>query len=159
MGRTMGAAFGVALLLVGPAWASSMVEITGTLATEDAASGGASSAVSALRGAKSALDRNIPKFTPPKIEAMACPTASGAPSSTRPSAPSVHSALGGGGWKTASAGGSTGTGKSAWASASTPGHGPSTAKGKGWATAASAGHARSGASAWKGGAGSTGSHH
>jgi hypothetical protein len=148
MERTTGAMLGLSVVLLAatPAAASSMVDITGTLATGDAVGGTSmGGSTSALKSVTSAV-HNLPTFTPPKIEAPEGGVAA-TPGAGKPSTPSVNSALGGGGWK--ARGSSTGatSGKTSWTTA-----GASRGSGgahKAWATAGSPASHASGMSAWK----------
>jgi hypothetical protein len=168
MGRTTIAGLGIAaaLLAAVPARASSMVDISGALATDSAASSTSGmGAASTLGRVKGALQHSIPTFTPPKIEvdaptqgAAKTPQASGPTATSRPgspSAPSVHGSSGGsssgtmGSWRIGSSKAAS-TVKTGWAAGA---KGDSSGKRSGgqqcWATASAGGHGTSAASAWK----------
>jgi hypothetical protein len=163
MGRTTFAGIGIAmaLLAAAPVWAASMVDVTGALATNSAASGGASmGASSALRSTKAALQRNLPTFTPPKIDAPVqgaarTPRASGPTASARPTSPSAPAVRGSGNggagsWKVGNSAAAI-AGKSGWASGAKS-SGAARGSGQCWAGASSGARGAAGANAWKAGA-------
>jgi len=164
MGRTTFAGLGIAaaLLAAAPAWASSMVDVTGALATDSAAqSSSGLGAASALGSVKGALQK-IPTFTPPKIDtpeksAAKTPTASGPSATARPgspSAPSVHASSGGSGgsaWRvgTGAHGGDSPT-KSSWATRLQGGaSGSKGGAGQCWAKASTPTKGATASNAWK----------
>ncbi len=162
MGRMTFAGVGIAaaLLAAAPVWASSMVDISGALATDSAASGSAGmGAASALKTVKGALQK-VPAFTPPKIDvpvqaAAKTPKANGPVGTSRPASPGAPALRSSGGsgtsaWRVGSSGGATPY-KTAWTSrgTGTP-KGPS---GQCWAKAGTATRVASAGSAWKSGGG------
>lgn len=163
MGRTTFAGLGIAaaLLAGAPAWASSMVDISGALATDSAASSSSGlGAASALKSVKGALQK-VPAFTPPKIDTPVqstakTPGASGPSATARPgspSAPSVHASSGGSGgsgWRvgTGSHGGDSPY-KSSWATRLQGGSGAKGATGQCWAKASTPSKGAAAGNAWK----------
>jgi len=158
MGRTTFAGLGIAaaLLAAAPAWASTLVDVTGALATDAAASGSAGmGGASALRTVKGSLQRSLPSFTPPKID---MPEGAAARAGTS-RAPATRSsgASGASKWKVGgeSHGGSA-PARSSWATSAKSGTSGSGA-GQCWAKASTASRGASAGNAWKAG-GTAGTH-
>jgi len=152
MGRTTFAGLGIAaaLLAGAPAWASSMVDITGALATDSAASGSAGvGAASALKTVKGSLQKSLPAFTPPKIDMPEQTTAK-----TPGTSGSSHTSSGGSGasaWRAASGSKGGGPSKSSWATRQQGGPGAKGGASQCWAKASTPAKGATASNAWKSG--------
>ena len=170
MGRTTFATLGIAaaLLASGPACASTLMDVTGAMATDSAASSSSGlGAASALKTVKGSLQRSLPSFTPPKID-VAAPTGATAPKTSRPTTTARLSGPGstsGGSrvagpstWRVGSNGGATPY-KTAWTSGAgrTSGSASAGAPGQCWAKAGTVSRGATAGNAWKR-PGTTGAH-